>query len=122
MLLRYTGCRDQHRERRDRSRVDRLGQHARFDGCLDSDHRGSRVRCLPKEPRDQDRNAQSSGGLMVEKDSVLVDALSYLATVAVFALLVLPARWRGLQLIDGVIAVLVYVAFLTQALLRGRGG
>ncbi|CCG02844.1 sodium:calcium antiporter [Blastococcus saxobsidens] len=74
-----------------------------------------------KNRRDQDRDAQS-GGLTVEKDSVLVDALPYLATVAVFALLVLPAPWRGLQLIDGVIAVLVYVAFLTQALLRGRGG
>ncbi|MDT0276109.1 sodium:calcium antiporter [Blastococcus goldschmidtiae] len=68
------------------------------------------------------QDTEQSDDLTVEKNSVLVDALPYLAIVAVFALLILPAPWRGLQLIDGVIAVLVYVAFLTQALLRGRGG
>ena len=64
----------------------------------------------------------SDQGLRVEKDAVLVDALPYLAVVVLFAVLVLPPPWRGLQLIDGLIAVAAYALFLGQALLRGRGG
>jgi cation:H+ antiporter len=47
-------------------------------------------------------------------------ALPYLAILAIVALLTLPARWRGLQPIDGWIMLGVYAVFLAQALLRGR--
>lgn len=63
-----------------------------------------------------------AGELRVERQSVSIDALPYLAIVALFALLVLPPPWRGLQLIDGVIAASAYLVFLGQALYRGRGG
>ena len=60
--------------------------------------------------------------LRVERQAVFIDALPYLAIVALFALLVLPPPWRGLQLIDGIIAASAYLVFLGQALYRGRGG
>ncbi|MEP2723214.1 sodium:calcium exchanger [Roseibium sp.] len=53
----------------------------------------------------------------VDKEAVTVQALPYLAIVAVFALLTLPAPWRGLQPIDG---WLLLLAYLVQALVRGR--
>ncbi|WP_286968236.1 MULTISPECIES: hypothetical protein [Arsenicicoccus] len=68
------------------------------------------------------RPTDGNGELRVQRDAVFVDALPYLAIVVLFAVLVLPPPWRGLQLIDGVIAVGAYVIFLVQALLRGRGG
>lgn len=54
--------------------------------------------------------------LRVERQAVFIDALPYLAIVALFALLVLPPPWRGLQLIDGVIAASAYLVLLGQAL------
>ena len=63
-----------------------------------------------------------SDELRVERQSVSVDALPYLAIVALFAVLVLPPPWRGLQLVDGVIAASAYLLYLGQALYRGRGG
>ena len=75
-----------------------------------------------KNRASEGKNDTGAEDLRIEKDAVLVDALPYLAVVGLFAVLVLPPAWRGLQLIDGVIAALAYVAFLTQALLRGRGG
>jgi cation:H+ antiporter len=56
----------------------------------------------------------------VDRGAVTVQALPYLGILAVFALLTLPAPWRGLQPIDGWILLLAYLAYLTQALLRGR--
>lgn len=56
----------------------------------------------------------------VDPGAVKVQALPYLAILAVFALLTLPASWRGLQPIDGWILLLAYLVYLAQALLRGR--
>lgn len=56
----------------------------------------------------------------VDPGAVTVQALPYLGIIAVFALLTLPAPWRGLQPIDGWILLLAYLAYLAQALLRGR--
>lgn len=71
---------------------------------------------------DERGGARERAVLRIEKDAVLVDALPYLAIVGLFAVLVLPPPWRGLQLIDGIIAVVAYFAYLAQALVRGRGG
>ncbi|WP_372624638.1 sodium:calcium antiporter [Falsiroseomonas sp.] len=58
--------------------------------------------------------------LAVDPAAVTVQALPYLAIIGVFALLTLPAPWRGLQPVDGWILLLAYLAYLAQALLRGR--
>ena len=52
--------------------------------------------------------------------ALTVQALPYLAILAVFALLTLPAPWRGLQPIDGWLLLIAYLAYLLQALVRGR--
>ncbi|MAF29051.1 MAG: sodium:calcium exchanger [Croceicoccus sp.] len=56
----------------------------------------------------------------VDKGALTVQALPYLAILGVFALLTLPAPWRGLQPIDGWILLVAYLAYLVQALVRGR--
>ena len=56
----------------------------------------------------------------VDKGALTVQALPYLAILAVFALLTLPAPWRGLQPIDGWLLLIAYLAYLLQALVRGR--
>ncbi|SFH26506.1 cation:H+ antiporter [Palleronia marisminoris] len=58
--------------------------------------------------------------LQVDRQAVTVQAVPYLGIVALFALLTLPAPWRGLQPIDGWILLLGYLAYAAQALLRGR--
>lgn len=58
--------------------------------------------------------------LQVDPQAVTVQALPYLGIVALFALLTLPAPWRGLQPIDGWILLIGYLVYLAQALLRGR--
>ena len=69
----------------------------------------------------QDHRAHVERGLLrVERDSVKVIALPYLAVIALFTLLTVPPAWRGLQPVDGVLLLLGYAVFLTQAVLRGR--
>jgi cation:H+ antiporter len=58
--------------------------------------------------------------LSVDRQAVTIQALPYLGILALFAALTLPAPWRGLQPIDGWILLLAYLAYLAQALLRGR--
>lgn len=58
--------------------------------------------------------------LPVDPGAVTMQALPYLGILALVALLTLPAPWRGLQPIDGWILFLAYLAYLAQALLRGR--
>ena len=58
--------------------------------------------------------------LQVDGEAATVQALPYLGIIALFALLTLPAPWRGLQPIDGWILLLGYLAYAAQALLRGR--
>lgn len=47
-------------------------------------------------------------------------ALPYIGIVALIAALTIPAPWRGLQPIDGWIALAAYLVFLAQAVFRGR--
>lgn len=68
---------------------------------------------------EHDRHRQQ-GLLRVKRKAVTVLAIPYLVIIAVFALLTLPASWRGLQPIDGWIMFAVYLAFLAQAVFRGR--
>ena len=58
--------------------------------------------------------------LGIHKRAVTVQALPYLAIIALFAALTVPAGWRGLQPLDGAILLGAYVIYLAQALLRGR--
>lgn len=58
--------------------------------------------------------------LRVDPQAVTVQALPYLGIIGLFALLTLPAPWRGLQPLDGWILLLGYIAYLAQALVRGR--
>ncbi|KAA0686327.1 sodium:calcium exchanger [Azospirillum brasilense] len=58
--------------------------------------------------------------LAVDPSAVTVQALPYLAIVALFAILTLPAPWRGLQSVDGWIMLGAYAVYLAQALIRGR--
>ena len=59
--------------------------------------------------------------LAVDRQAVTVQALPYLGLVALFALLTLPAPWRGLQPLDAALLGAGYLAYAAQALLRGRG-
>ena len=56
----------------------------------------------------------------VDKGAVTVQALPYLGILIVFALVTLPAPWRGLQPIDGWILLVAYLVYLVQALARRR--
>ncbi len=58
--------------------------------------------------------------LPVQREAVTVHAIPYLAIVGLFATLTVPAGWRGLQPVDGWILLAAFVAYMTQALLRGR--
>ena len=59
--------------------------------------------------------------LVVDRQAVTVQALPYLGLVALFAVLTLPAPWRGLQPLDAALLGAGYLAYAAQALLRGRG-
>lgn len=56
----------------------------------------------------------------VDENAVTVQALPYLGILLVFAAVTVPAPWRGLQPIDGGILLIAYLAYLVQALVRGR--
>ncbi|WP_375600324.1 sodium:calcium antiporter [Devosia sp. Naph2] len=58
--------------------------------------------------------------LQVDRSAVTIQAIPYLAILALFALLTIPAPWRGLQPLDGWILLCGYIAYVVQALLRGR--
>lgn len=58
--------------------------------------------------------------MWVQREALTVQALPYLAVIALAALLTLPKPWRGLQPIDGWIMVAAYLAYLAQAILRHR--
>jgi cation:H+ antiporter len=57
----------------------------------------------------------------VKHEAVTVQALPYLAILALVALLTVPAPWRGLQPVDGWIMLAAYLAYLGQAVFRGCG-
>lgn len=94
--------------------------------------RSSKVRA--KQDRSEERASGVQGGernekhardiqqhfLAVGKEAVRVQALPYLGIIVLFAVLTLPAGWRGLQPLDGAILLAAYLLYLMQALLRGR--
>ena len=74
------------------------------------------------------RNQQTEGNdrqgqgrvLRVEREAITVQALPYLGILLLVAVVTLPAPWRGLQPIDGWIMLGAYVAYVAQAIFRGR--
>ena len=109
------------------SRKERLGDESddgdgessedESDARADDDSGGSSDET--ENPEDHERHLRQ-GILRVKREAVTVLALPYLAILALVAVLTLPARWRGLQPIDGWIMLGAYAVFLAQALLRGR--
>lgn len=59
--------------------------------------------------------------LYLDQKTVTVLVLPYLGILALVALLTIPAPWRGLQPLDAWIMLGAYIAFLAQAIFRGRG-
>ena len=69
----------------------------------------------------EESDGQARGRVLrVQREAVTVQALPYLGILLLVALVTLPAPWRGLQPIDGWIMLAAYVAYLTQAVVRGR--
>ena len=68
----------------------------------------------------QHEEHRKAGLLRIKREAVWVQALPYALIVGLFALLVLPSGWRGLQWWDGLILLAAYGVYLAQALLRGR--
>jgi cation:H+ antiporter len=58
--------------------------------------------------------------MRVKPEALTVQALPYVAIIALAALLTLPKPWRGLQPLDGWIMLAAYIAYGTQAVLRKR--
>ena len=69
--------------------------------------------------KDHERHRQQHI-VAVDNKAITVQALPYLGILLVFAVITIPAPWRGLQPIDGWILLIAYLAYLVQALMRGR--
>jgi cation:H+ antiporter len=83
--------------------------------------KGKRSREQGQEDSGEDHEQHLQHRLLrIRKQAVTVQALPYLAILVLFAALVLPAGWRGLQPMDGWILLGAYLVYLAQALLRGR--
>lgn len=80
----------------------------------------TRKRNLGEEHQDHEQHRREHL-IRVDASAVTVQALPYLGILAIVALLTVPKAWRGLDPIDGWIMLGVYVLYLAQALLRGRG-
>ncbi|WP_299761377.1 sodium:calcium exchanger [uncultured Pontibacter sp.] len=80
------------------------------------------TRHLKKENADKNHEQHVKEHLVkVDPTAVTVQAIPYLVIVAIVAILTVPAQWRGLQPIDGWIMLGVYIVYLAQALMRGKG-
>jgi len=81
----------------------------------------SRPRSRSKGDRSNSRESSGDRRLMrVKPEALTVQALPYLAIIALAALLTLPQPWRGLQPIDGWIMFAAYFVYLAQAIFRQR--
>jgi cation:H+ antiporter len=58
--------------------------------------------------------------MRVRPEALSVQALPYLAIIALAAFLTLPKPWRGLQPLDGWIMLVAYIAYAAQAVLQKR--
>ncbi|MEA5506420.1 sodium:calcium exchanger [Halotia wernerae UHCC 0503] len=75
--------------------------------------------------RQTNRNSSSSSrrrqhSMRVKPEALYVQALPYLAIIALAAVLTLPRSWRGLQPIDGWIMLAAYIIYVAQAIMRKR--
>ncbi|MEC4813767.1 MAG: sodium:calcium exchanger [Scytonema sp. PMC 1069.18] len=66
------------------------------------------------------RRRRRDRAMRVKPEALYVQALPYLAIIALAALLTVPKPWRGLQPIDGWIMFIAYFIYLAQAILRQR--
>ncbi len=69
------------------------------------------------------KNSRAKGDrrlMRVRPEALTVQALPYLAIIALAAFLTLPTPWRGLQPLDGWIMLAAYIAYAAQAVLRKR--
>ena len=78
----------------------------------------SRTKRLPGDSEHREHLQQRL--LRVERSAVTVQALPYLAIIGLFALLTVPAPWRGLQPLDALILLGAYAIYLAQALFRKK--
>ncbi|MGF1523126.1 MAG: sodium:calcium antiporter [Leptolyngbyaceae cyanobacterium] len=58
--------------------------------------------------------------LRVKPEALTLQAIPYMAVVALAALLTLPSPWRGLQPIDGWIMLVAYAVYVGQTFVRQR--
>jgi cation:H+ antiporter len=72
------------------------------------------------ENEDLQRRDRPCKVLRVKPEALTVQALPYLAIIALATLLTVPKPWRGLQPIDGWIMLFVYFVYLGQAIFRQR--
>lgn len=78
----------------------------------------TRTQQIPGDPDHEQHRRKHL--VRVDPSAATVQALPYLAILALVALLTMPEGWRGLQPLDGWILVAAYVCYVAQALLRGR--
>ncbi len=71
-----------------------------------------------KNSSESSRRRQHS--MQVKPEALYVQALPYLAIIALAAVLTLPQPWRGLQPIDGWIMFAAYLVYVAQAIMRDR--
>lgn len=71
------------------------------------------------EEPEQHREHVARNFLYISEDAVSILVIPYLVIVALIAVLTVPAGWRGLQPVDGIILAIAYAIFLAQAFLRG---
>ncbi|MEM8530942.1 MAG: sodium:calcium exchanger [Chloroflexota bacterium] len=64
----------------------------------------------------------STHTLVVDELANPIQSYPYIIIIILVGILTLPAPWRGLQPIDGVIMLIAYIAYAGQAILRGRTG
>ncbi|WP_066377782.1 MULTISPECIES: sodium:calcium antiporter [unclassified Anabaena] len=63
---------------------------------------------------------RSQHSMRVKPEALYVQALPYLAIIALAAILTVPQPWRGLQPIDGWIMLVAYFIYVAQAIMRER--
>ena len=102
------------------SRKARLGEERKAEGEKGSGELGGGGGDAGGESSTDHERHLREGLLRVRREAVTVHAVPYLAVIGLFAALTLPAPWRGLQPVDGWILLAAFVAYLAQALLRGR--
>ena len=96
------------------TRKRKLGEDTDEDDAAGDDHENDET-----EHGDHEQHVEAKV-LSVGAQAVTVQALPYLGLIALFAVLTLPAGWRGLQPIDAAILAVGYLVYAVQAIFRGR--